>query len=66
MLITCKDCGTKFQGTPAARYCKACVKRRISDSAKRRRLCYIGAGARWGKKQTDAGEPPQWAGRRRS
>lgn len=59
----CQDCGATFQGGQLGRYCMNCRKRRSGESAKRRRLCNIGAAARWGKKQTDAGEPPpEWVG----
>ena len=48
----CQDCGVEFSGGKLARFCQACRKRHVSESSKRRRLCDIGARARWG-----AGKP---------
>lgn len=48
----CKDCGQEFVGCKAASFCYDCRRRHVGESAKRRRLCDIGARARWG----DAGE----------
>lgn len=43
----CKDCGKQFLGCKTASYCGVCRKKHVSESAKRRRLCDIGAKARW-------------------
>ena len=50
---TCLDCGGEYRGGPKGRYCRACRIRRVSESAKRRRLCEIGASARWGTKKEE-------------
>ena len=38
----CEDCGKVFDGGPAAHFCKACIRKRLSDTAKRRNLNKIG------------------------
>jgi len=45
----CLDCGKKFTGCKAASFCYDCRRRHVGESAKRRRLCDIGARARWGE-----------------
>lgn len=45
----CADCGKKFLGGKNASFCYDCRRRHSGESAKRRRLCDIGAKARWGK-----------------
>ena len=45
----CADRGKKFLGCKTATFCYDCRRRRCGESAKRRRLCDIGAKARWGK-----------------
>jgi hypothetical protein len=45
----CPDCGQEFLGCKAARYCYDCRRRRTGESAKKRRLCDIGARAKWKK-----------------
>lgn len=60
-LKTCQDCGVEYRGGPLARYCQDCRKKHVGDSARRRRLCEIGAGARWHTKK-DTGGPPEWIG----
>lgn len=49
----CRDCGIAFPCGPRARFCPACRKKHVGESARRRRLCDIGAGARWGQKQKE-------------
>ena len=44
----CLDCGKKFTGCKKASFCYDCRRRHVGESAKRRRLCDIGAKARWG------------------
>ena len=58
---TCQDCGGEYRGGQLARFCPACRKKHVGASARRRRLCDIGAGARWHPKK-DAGDPPEWIG----
>jgi len=50
----CADCGKKFLGCKTATFCYDCRRRHSGESAKRRRLCDIGARARWGKKKGGA------------
>lgn len=38
----CQDCGKVFEGGPNAHFCKSCIRKRLSDSAKRRKLNKIG------------------------
>ena len=45
----CLDCGAAFCGGPLARYCLDCRKAHVARSSKARRLCDIGARARWGE-----------------
>ena len=59
---SCQDCGIEYRGGPKGRFCPDCRKKHVGDSARRRRLCDIGAAARWGQKQKDAGDPPEWIG----
>lgn len=42
----CQDCGRVFEAGPKGRYCKACIRRRLSESAKRRGLNRMGGAAR--------------------
>lgn len=44
----CQDCGAVFCGGPLARFCLDCRKAHVAKSSKARRLCDIGARARWG------------------
>ena len=60
-LKTCQDCGSEFRGGPQGRVCPACRKKHVGNSARRRRLCDIGAGARWHPKK-DTGGPPEQIG----
>lgn len=46
-LHICEGCGERFTGCKTARFCYDCRRKRVSESAKRRRLCDIGASARW-------------------
>lgn len=45
----CLDCGESFCGGPLARFCLDCRKAHVARSSKARRLCDIGARARWQK-----------------
>ncbi len=45
----CLDCGESFCGGPLARFCLDCRKAHVAKSSKARRLCDIGARARWGE-----------------
>ena len=59
----CEECGAEFESGPRGRLCQKCRNKRVGDSAKRRRLCDIGAKARWGLPKKDAGDPtPEWIG----
>lgn len=42
----CEDCGKVFKGGPSAFLCPQCRKRRLSESAKKRKLNELGAEAR--------------------
>lgn len=63
---TCQDCGGEYRGGPLARFCPDCRKKHVGDSARRRRLCDIGAGARWNPKKDTEGlrEVPEGYARR--
>ena len=45
----CQDCGAVFCGGPLARFCLDCRKAHVARSSRERRLCDIGARARWQK-----------------
>lgn len=55
----CKDCGQEFVGCKAASFCYDCRRKRVGESAKRRRLCDIGARARWGAKAKEEVRNPE-------
>ncbi len=44
----CLDCEAVFCGGPLARFCLDCRKAHVARSSRERRLCDIGARARWG------------------
>lgn len=59
----CEECGAEFMSGPRGRICPECRKKHVGESAKRRRLCDIGARARWGLPKKEAGDPPpEWIG----
>ena len=51
----CQDCGAVFCGGPLARFCLDCRKAHVARSSRERRLCDIGARARWGAKAKEEG-----------
>lgn len=58
LLKICRDCGGEYKGGPTARFCPDCRKRHVGQSSKSRRLCDIGAQARWHPKA----DKPEWDG----
>ena len=41
----CQDCGKVFECGPYAHFCRACIKRRLSEAAKRRNLNKLSGAA---------------------
>lgn len=52
----CIMCGEEFDGTDRAKYCPSCCKRKASECAKKRNLCYCGSKARWSNREKEETE----------